>query len=170
MEIVIVLVCLVVGLIFGGLGSWIANQKRRDGGEGFVLGFLFGPFGCLIEALLPNKLATDQSPQAATKTPEQLEEVAEAARRAKEEYLKRQRAEVERLRIAEEADLAELERRRAMIRAAFARCWGWFRREIIGFGWYRKLPDVAQPIVLGLGISLPAVVVVVWLINRGAAQ
>ena len=27
--------------VFGILGSWIASQKGRDAGEGFILGFLF---------------------------------------------------------------------------------------------------------------------------------
>lgn len=45
---------IVGGAIFGILGAWIADQKWRSGSEGFMLGALFGPFGCLIEALLPN--------------------------------------------------------------------------------------------------------------------
>jgi hypothetical protein len=39
--------------VFSGLGGWVATQKRRDTGEGMVLGLLFGPFGVLVEALLP---------------------------------------------------------------------------------------------------------------------
>jgi hypothetical protein len=41
------------GVIFGILGSWVAGTKTRDKDEGFLLGFLFGPFVVLIEALLP---------------------------------------------------------------------------------------------------------------------
>jgi hypothetical protein len=51
MEVVIVL-----GLIWlasGVLGRYVALQKGRSAGEGFALGFLFGPLGALIEALLP---------------------------------------------------------------------------------------------------------------------
>lgn len=41
--------------IFGFVGIWIATQKNRDSGEGFFLGFLLGPIGLLIEAMLPTK-------------------------------------------------------------------------------------------------------------------
>ncbi len=50
-------------ILFGGIfvwflcacfGAWVACQKNRSGHEGFFLGVLFGPFGVLIEALLPN--------------------------------------------------------------------------------------------------------------------
>jgi len=30
-----------------------SRQKSRFGGEGFVLGFLFGPLGVIVEAALP---------------------------------------------------------------------------------------------------------------------
>jgi hypothetical protein len=40
-------------LIFGFLGRWVALQCGRNGNEGFWLGFLFGPFGAIIEGLLP---------------------------------------------------------------------------------------------------------------------
>jgi hypothetical protein len=61
----ILLVCLVGGVVFGMLGTWIASQKNRDSGEGFALGCLFGPFGALVEALLPTMPApgTHQSIQ-----------------------------------------------------------------------------------------------------------
>ena len=49
----LILPVLILAFVFGCLGSWIASQKNRGGGEGFWLGFLFGPFGVLIEALLP---------------------------------------------------------------------------------------------------------------------
>jgi hypothetical protein len=51
MGFVIAVLC--IGLLFGGLGFYIATQKGRSSGEGFLLGFLFGPLGCLIVALLP---------------------------------------------------------------------------------------------------------------------
>jgi hypothetical protein len=44
---------LIVAVVFGGLGAWVATQKDRGQGEGFILGLLFGPLGVLIEALLP---------------------------------------------------------------------------------------------------------------------
>jgi len=36
------------------LGLFVAIQKHRSGGEGLLLGLFFGPFGVLIEALLPS--------------------------------------------------------------------------------------------------------------------
>lgn len=54
-ELLILLFLLALWLIFGFLGAYIAEQKKRSGTEGFLLGFLFGPFGCLIEALLPTQ-------------------------------------------------------------------------------------------------------------------
>lgn len=42
-------------MLFVGFGWWIAVQKNRRGGEGAILGLLFGPLGCLVEALLPNQ-------------------------------------------------------------------------------------------------------------------
>ena len=48
---------LLIGLIFivvwASLGIWIAEQKGRGQGEGLILGALLGPFGVIIEALLP---------------------------------------------------------------------------------------------------------------------
>lgn len=42
------------------LGGYVAKQKRRNVTEGVLLGFL-GPFGVLIEALLPNNSAPGAS-------------------------------------------------------------------------------------------------------------
>jgi hypothetical protein len=42
-------------LVFGGFGAWVSSQKGRGQGEGAVLGFLFGPLGILVAALMPQK-------------------------------------------------------------------------------------------------------------------
>jgi hypothetical protein len=47
---------LILGAMFAGLGYWVADQKGRSTTEGAVLGFLFGPLGVLIVALLPAQL------------------------------------------------------------------------------------------------------------------
>jgi peptidyl-prolyl cis-trans isomerase A (cyclophilin A) len=57
--VVVIVSALVSGLVFGALGAWIASEKRRGEGEGLLLGLLFGPFGVLIEALLPT-LSADE--------------------------------------------------------------------------------------------------------------
>jgi uncharacterized membrane protein YeaQ/YmgE (transglycosylase-associated protein family) len=49
----IIVTWIIFGLIFGAFGAWVAAQRGRGGGEGLILGFLFGPLGVLVEALLP---------------------------------------------------------------------------------------------------------------------
>lgn len=46
---------LTVAFAFAALGSWIAREKGRSTFPGAVIGFLFGPLGCLILALLSNE-------------------------------------------------------------------------------------------------------------------
>lgn len=40
-----------------GVGAYVAGAKGREPAEGGVLGFLLGPFGILIAALLPTRQA-----------------------------------------------------------------------------------------------------------------
>jgi hypothetical protein len=42
-------------LVCGLLGRWVAFQCGRETSEGFWLGFLFGPLGVVLEALLPHR-------------------------------------------------------------------------------------------------------------------
>jgi len=42
-------------IVFGLLGGWVAGQCGREQTEGFLLGAFLGPFGVLIEALLPKR-------------------------------------------------------------------------------------------------------------------
>jgi hypothetical protein len=42
-------------IVMSFLGGFVAVQKHRAIAEGFVMGLLFGPFGVLVEALLPNE-------------------------------------------------------------------------------------------------------------------
>jgi hypothetical protein len=49
------LFCVALGLLtMAAIGCWIAVQKGRPAFEGWLLAFLLGPLGLLIEALLPN--------------------------------------------------------------------------------------------------------------------
>jgi hypothetical protein len=54
LETWLVLVAL-LNLATAMLGSWVAVQKGRSQAEGAILGFLFGPIGAVIEALLPSQ-------------------------------------------------------------------------------------------------------------------
>jgi len=49
----IAIVAVVQAFITGTLGAWVAIQKGRSDGEGFLLGFLLSLYGVLLEALLP---------------------------------------------------------------------------------------------------------------------
>lgn len=35
------------------VGTYVAEEKHRSPGEGLILGFLLGPIGVLVEAMLP---------------------------------------------------------------------------------------------------------------------
>ena len=59
MEILVLGVFWVV--VLGGVGYWIAIQKRRSEVEGAALGCLLGPIGWIIEAVLPTGEAAVQS-------------------------------------------------------------------------------------------------------------
>jgi hypothetical protein len=47
------LIIIVLWVVMSAFGFWVASQKNRNPVEGLLLGLLFGPFGVLIEALLP---------------------------------------------------------------------------------------------------------------------
>jgi hypothetical protein len=47
----------------GLLGGWVATQKGRRAAEGLALGVLFGPFGVIVEALLPNVAPEPEPPR-----------------------------------------------------------------------------------------------------------
>ncbi len=51
---------LVGAIVFGLAGSWIGAQKGRQA-NGFWLGFLFGPFGLVVIALLDSRRAAESS-------------------------------------------------------------------------------------------------------------
>ncbi len=44
---------LFVCFILGAIGTWVANQCGRGNREGFWLGFILGPFGLILVAMLP---------------------------------------------------------------------------------------------------------------------
>ena len=54
MEWVILIVFLLaIWLVLAGFGAYVAGQKQRDPIEGAIFGFLLGPIGIVIVALLP---------------------------------------------------------------------------------------------------------------------
>lgn len=51
----LLLYSIIGAVITGALGRYVASEKGRSGGEGFLLGFLFSILGVIIVALLPPK-------------------------------------------------------------------------------------------------------------------
>lgn len=49
----VLFVLVVVAVIFGALGGYVAREKCRPLSEGWTLGILFGPLGAIVEGLLP---------------------------------------------------------------------------------------------------------------------
>jgi uncharacterized membrane protein YeaQ/YmgE (transglycosylase-associated protein family) len=109
-EVFLLIALIISGTIFGCLGSWIASQKKRDQGEGFALGCLFGPFGALIEALLP-AMSESQRPEGMIPviiTPEEVERITPE----EVERVRKENAELEAKREANRAALEEFRRKR----------------------------------------------------------
>jgi hypothetical protein len=136
----ILAIVIVLGLIlWGPLGSWVAAQKGRGGMEGFLLGAVFGPFGVLVEALLPTDGRALEEGAAA----------AELARRRDAAYFEQARAESQRRR-------AELKARRARQAA--------FLAGLPGRIW-AALGEIGQPIAVALAVTIPVVVGLVILLR-----
>jgi hypothetical protein len=160
----ILVVLAIVWCITGGLGAWVATQKYRDVGEGFILGLLFGPLGVIVEALLPTKPAAAPAPAIDPET--------EAQRIASVAAIKREREEAERQRekyariLEREAAVARMEaenRQRDRKERLEARV-KWYRARGVEpgvFAWFKVLPDWLQPLLLGLVVTTPVLALTV---------
>ncbi len=151
---------LVIGIwaTFAVYGVWISSIKRRPLGEGLALGLLLGPLGCLVSVSLRER---------------DIEALAEEqARRQEEVNVRLEEEEQRRLAYEDQAmQMRELSQQRAeaarLRRAEFyLRVYAWFDRTVLKFGWYKALPEVAQPIVVGLLVALPLVVTLVLIFKR----
>jgi hypothetical protein len=81
---IIALVGILYVLIFGGLGSYVANEKHRHWAEGFVFGALMGPLGVIAAACMPT-VAIERMPPRRPREEEQeldVDQLAERLRRA----------------------------------------------------------------------------------------
>ena len=143
---------------FAIYGVWIASIKRRPLTEGLVLGLLLGPLGCLVSISLRER-DIEALEREQTRRREEAEvrlEEEERRRRAYEDQaaqmreLSRQRAEAARIRRGE----------------AYSRVYEWFDRTVLKFGWYKGLPEVIQPIVVGLLVALPLVLTLILIFRR----
>ena len=166
MEVVLIVVFL-SACMFAVLGGWIACQKNRDPGEGAFLGFLFGPFGCLIEAVLPSLAAA--RPAAARVTPPAETAALLAAARVRRVVSSRpgRRTPAEREWREAETRLWNAEREKARKERLeeenrrLAEQREWRNRMLWRFGWYKALPETLQPIVLGLAVAAPVVAAII---------
>ena len=48
-------IVLAISVFFGAIGAYLAEKKGRKHYEGFLLGFLFGLLGVVIEMMLSSK-------------------------------------------------------------------------------------------------------------------
>lgn len=148
----------VIWLSFAGYGCWIASIKRRNPAGGALYGLLLGPIGCLAVATLRER--TQQEVEAIRA---RRREDAEARLEQEVENRAASREEARRRREEARRRAGEARARRDV---AFRRFSDWFDRAVLRFGWYEALPEVAQPIVIGLLVALPLVIVLI-LVMRG---
>lgn len=147
------------------LGAFIAKEKNRAAEEGFMLALLFGPFGVLVEALLPTiqpPVVTPPAPMIADEM-EASEELAEQRRKAakRAQDLWREQARIDR-----EAAERRAEERAERVREFWVAVGAWFRRQFVEWEWYKGLPEVMQPIVVGLAVAGPVIIVLAILWGR----
>ena len=74
---------LIACVLFGFLGQYVAKQKNRSGGEGFLLGFFLTLVGVFIILLLPTKEKVKQE-----YTQEQIEKRKELAKQGDNQFKK----------------------------------------------------------------------------------
>lgn len=91
----VLLIFAVIWMSFGLLGLWVSTQKHRNPFEGFILGFVFGPLGVLIAALVPSV------------SPDELR------RQAQEKFEQGRREREYSEKLVKQAELAEVKRREA---------------------------------------------------------
>jgi hypothetical protein len=149
-------------IVIALFGGWVASQKGRAGGEGFLLALLFGPFGVLIEALLPtiaprlpHAPAPPAPPSAAAIAAQHL---LVDQMRADEEARAAWKLQKGAIRLATQQRIAGEKLARKLDRDAAYRARG---VEPGPFAWYQVLPELGQAAVMGLALAVPVVAVVV---------
>lgn len=76
--IILIIICVYL-LLFSFLGAWVAIQCERSVVEGAVIGVILGPFGLILEALLPRGIAENEiEERRVIKSSEEVEEEAMA--------------------------------------------------------------------------------------------
>ena len=149
---------LVIWATFAGYGYWIASIKRRPPGEGILFGLLLGPIGCVVEATRRERTVEEVEE-------ERVRRQVEARIRLEEDKGRQATFQAQAARQREEAqERAEVaSARRAEAYARFSKL---FEEAILKFGWFKALPEVAQPIVIGVLVALPLVLVTILVFRR----
>jgi hypothetical protein len=142
-----------IWLSFAGYGLWIASIKRRHPVEGILIGLFLGPIGCLVEAYLQERTAEEIEEQRLRRQEEAQERLEEQTER----IAARQSEEARRHQTAQ----TRAEAARARRAEAYEQVSAWFDHAILRFGWYKGLPEVSQPMVIGLLISVPIAFVLI---------
>jgi muconolactone delta-isomerase len=163
---VLMFALMIYAATFGGLSMWIATQKNRDQGEGIILGLLFGPFGCLIEALMPAGTYTPPSePHVPTSLDAETIARIKANQSAYQDKLRKERAAVRAREANADAFWAVFEKEKARERAeAKARRDKSYRARGIEpgpFAWFKLWPEWLQATLLGLAVPSPIVMAIV---------
>jgi hypothetical protein len=158
----------VYALLCAGAGMAVASEKHRGIGEGFLYGLLFGPIGVLIVACLPTGVALAPIP-VTVKTLRPPEPSAAEIRRnvAREAEMARDR---EQWLAAREAEIAQQRKDRAALRAEKDEALRARGVEPGLFAWFKVMPDLAQALVMGLALAVPAGAIVVWLCMPGGGS
>ena len=77
----------IVALVTGFIGQYVAKEKNREQGEGFILGFLLSVLGIIIVALLPTKTLNQQTQVTKELTEEEKALLAEKERKRAEQQI-----------------------------------------------------------------------------------
>jgi hypothetical protein len=140
----------------GFMGGWIAEQKNRKTGEGFVLGALLGPLGWIIEALLP----TIPQPSAA-----EVERIETLQHSYHEQEAQHQEKEHEGWIIEQQQREREPQERAKMAYVRRKARSAWIKNNVIHWVWYKDLSDLSQALLLGLLIAVPVVIVLILVVR-----
>lgn len=134
-----VLAVLVLWAILAALGRYIAEEKGRNPREGALLAILFGPFGILLEALLPTDESAVEEKRRTSKA--QLEQDRLDFQESRERFRRKQEAAARR---------AEWEKKKA--RNEYEELLEAKDLKPGPLAWFFLLPDLVQALLLGLAI------------------
>lgn len=78
-------------LLTGFIGQYVAKEKNREQGEGFILGFLLSVLGIIVVALLPTKSKNRQLRTTQEPSEEEKEAIIEKQKKLEEARIRGQK-------------------------------------------------------------------------------